>query len=64
MSDFFFIALWKNFLLHKNEESTQFFVKFIGIILVLGHKSLKSQNLFSNALHHTSTLNLKVCHNA
>ena len=59
----FFIPFWKNFSLPENEESTPFFVNLIGIILVLGHKSWKGPNLFSNSLHHTSTLNLKLCLN-
>ena len=35
----FFHPFLKNFSLHKKEESTQIFVNFIGILLVLGHKS-------------------------
>ena len=35
----FFHPFLKNFSLPKNEESALFFVNFIGIILVLGHKS-------------------------
>ena len=42
MLDFFHLFL-KNFPLPKNEESPQFYVNLIGIILVLGHKSQKSQ---------------------
>ena len=52
----------RNFSLPENEESTHFFVNLFAIILVLGHKSSKKWNYFSDAFHHTSTLNLKLCH--
>ena len=37
--EIFYHPLVKNFSLPKNEESTPFFVNFIGIIVVLGQKS-------------------------
>ena len=58
---FFSSFFEKLFFLSENKESTPVFVNLIGINLVLGHKSWKSQNLFSDALHQTSTLNLKLC---
>ena len=64
-----FVACWiffsslfgKLFTSLKMKCQPLFFVSFNEIILVLGHKSWTSRNQFSNALHHTSTLNLKLC---
>ena len=52
----FSVTLFLNLSLPKNDESIPFFVNSIGIIFVLGHKSLTSCNLFSNALNQASSL--------
>ena len=51
----------KNLKHPKYDESTPFCVNSIAIIFVLAHQSSKSRNLFSNALHQASDLNLKLC---
>ena len=57
----FFHPILKILTLPKDDEWTWFLSTQPAYFFVLGQKSWKSRNRFSNALQHASTLNLKLC---